>query len=226
MRTEEIMLWIEHHAKSMSTFRSWLNTQDVRHLTGLWVKTLANVTYDEACEVTQRIVSGDVDRPFPDETAATVRREASKLRDQKQFHAQEEIRTNRGIECGLCRGTGMVTIWHPLIVKCVRDGIDSFRHPRTHELYNARLKDGTLKRDTLVCACKCKLGDRFANATKNRRGQQEQFLPRFGDSNTHAAVTSSDVTLSHEERVAADIETHCPRVVEWAVAGLDDDGWF
>lgn len=228
MHAEEVFRWIEHHSKSLSSFRAWLNTQDIDHIAPLWEKPLTNVSYEDACEITQRIVSGEIERPFPDETAACVRREAAKLRDHRQYHAQEEIRTNRGIECGLCHGTGMVTIWHMLIVKCVRDGIDVFRHPKTHEMYHARTKDGELKRDTLACACKCKLGDRFANASKNRRGQQEQFLPRFGDSNLHAAVGLRDTELSHEDRVAADVEQWCPRVVEWAIdgGGFDDNGGF
>lgn len=227
MHGDEVLKWVLHHSQSLSSFRTWLNTQDFEHIVKLWCRPLENVSYDEACEITQLIVSGDIERPFPDETASTVRREAAKLRDQRQYHAQEEIRTHRGIECGLCHGTGMVTIWHMLIVKCVRDGIDVFRHPKTHEMYHARKKDGEFKRDTLTCACKCKLGDRFANATKNRRGQQEQFLPRFGDSNLHAAVGARDADMSHEDRVAADVEQWCPRVVQWAVDGGEfDDGGF
>ena len=222
MQRNDVFKWVDHHAKSLSSFRSWRGTQELDHIVQLWERPLTNVSYAEACEVTQRIVSGEVEKPWPDDTAATVRREAERARDKSQYNAQEVIRTNRGIECGLCKGTGMVTIWHVLLVKAVQEGVTRYRHPRTHEMFNARRPDGAFRDDKLVCSCKCKLGDRFANQTRMRHGIASPVMQRFGESQYHAAIIDRESGMSIEERIAADAEQFCPRVVSWAI----DDGGF
>lgn len=209
MRTDEVSEWILYHAKSMSGFGVWLSTQDFDHIVSLWERPLSGVSIDDAREITHRMVAGEIARPFADDTAAVVRREASKLRDQRQYRDQEEIRSQRGLECGLCRATGLVTIWHPLVVRSIIEGVDTFRHPSTREIFHALNRDGSLKQDTLVCACRCSLGDRFANQTRMKHGVPLPAMQRFGESEYHAAVMVRDVGLSAEHRIRLDVEQWC-----------------
>lgn len=224
MQTFEITRWITHHARSLSSFRAWLNTQDIEHIAGLWERPLATVTFDEACEITQLIVSGEIERPFPDETAACIKKEAARLASKRIYQANEITRTNKGIECGLCHGTGIVTIWHNLLVKGYHDQCWVYKHPRTAELFKLRSKDGVLIERTLAAACKCSLGDVYARQT--RRDNGESRFVRFGDSPNHVAWTTRGGGLSVEERLAIDVDQQAPRVVEWAIAGDDDNGGF
>ena len=84
--------------------------------------------------------------------------------------------------CELCSRTGLVTIYHPLDVRAIREEATMFRGPYGTG-YQAGPNEHGLPRNAFAAVpCKCSLGDR--HALWFGKGEPEQ-IPRFGDSPNH-----------------------------------------
>lgn len=230
-------MWLARHSRSVSRFAKWIDARGAETVVELWCDQLSSVSFADASDFTTEIVGREMQEPFPDATCGSLieyaRRQANRrLRDQEQ-----ELRKNGKLECGLCKGTGLVTIWHVLLVRAVREGCDVFKHPRTNESFYARKPDGTIKDETQVCACRCGLGEKFAVQKRQRFGGEEvKRFQRLGDSPHHVAVQyheakvdeqGREVRMSVEERLRSDVgEVVCASAaVSWDIQD-DQDGGF
>lgn len=113
--------------------------------------------------------------------------------------------------CQLCDGTGLVTIYHPLDVKAVREGCDSFRSPNGCRVRAGVREDGSPRHALASVPCKCSKGDRHALWFCSRSSTEPKRMPRFGESVNHVQPVRRP---GGQYDLAADVEAACT-VVEW-----------
>jgi hypothetical protein len=95
--------------------------------------------------------------------------------------------------CELCNRTGLVTVYHPLDVRAVREGCEGFRH-FNGTIVRAGVNDHGLPINAFAAVpCKCKLGDKNALWFDPKEKREPERLPRFGESVNH--VKPSELPL-------------------------------
>jgi len=115
-----------------------------------------------------------------------------------------------GRRCELCRNTGLVTIWHPLVTRGVHQGVRMFRGPNgsVFRIYN---EDGSLKKLTAVAPCNCSLGKKFQTkmVKKGDHWEQEDVRP-YLPAHFHARIQDRSLeersSMTTFGQVVADIE--------------------
>lgn len=112
--------------------------------------------------------------------------------------------------CELCKRTGLVTVYHPLDVRAIRENVSMFRD-RAGRCYGAGVNDCGMPRNALAAVpCKCSLGDRHA-LWFYQGDRQPERLPRFGESPNHVQPSHMPV---QEGQFANDV-AEASRPVEW-----------
>lgn len=201
--------WWNYHASVVSSVASWVDSRDdpdVVH--SAWMQAMDGVRLEDAIAGTNAIVSGAIERPFPEETPAVIRRYAAELALSRRPRREPE---STGHSCELCRETGFVTIWHLLIARAVIQGARQFKSP-SGEIFKAYNADGSLKNLTAVAPCKCRLGDRFSTKmVKHGEKWVQEDVRRYDPSNFHCAIqfrTCDEKShMSVQEQVEADLTT-------------------
>ncbi len=102
MNQRDYSEWVEYHTACLPSVGSWFeNHHDKTRVHESWQKALADIHLSDACAATDALVAGVLDRPFPEETAAVVRRFAA----ERTLSRREEQREpdGNGRQCQLCR---------------------------------------------------------------------------------------------------------------------------
>lgn len=221
MNGKNYLEWWNYHIAVLPSIGKWFDgLDDAEVIHKSWKAALSTTAIKDACAATDAIVAGVLDRPFPEETAAVVRRFAA----ERTLSRREEQREpdGNGRQCQLCRNTGHVTIWNPLIARGVHTGVDRFRNPANGEIFRVIGPDGDVRRLEAVAPCKCSFGDRFAFKTVKRGDHLERVeVGRYDPSSFHAAVTfrthEERKSMTIREQVQADLEAAgiSSGVTEW-----------
>ena len=87
--------------------------------------------------------------------------------------------------CKDCQGLGLVRIFHPALVKCVRLGVQktSYRTRSGERVFSRTDKTGRLNMIDCEIPCRCAAGDAFS--VWMRPGGTSEVVPRFGESRYH-----------------------------------------
>lgn len=116
--------------------------------------------------------------------------------------------------CELCKRTGLVTVYHPLDVRAIREGVSMFRG-WSGTAYAAGINEHGMPRNALAAVpCKCSLGDQHALWFDARQGREPEVLRRFGESVNHVQPSQLPIT---DGLLRSDVEA-AARPVEWEVA--------
>jgi len=165
MTNRQFRDWLQHHLTVYPSVRSWIKNQpDVPLLMAEWEAVLTNCSEGACFDISRRMLSGEIDRPYPEETATKVRIWAS------QADADEREDNRRTIEnaphnpnyCQLCDNTGIVEVFTD------QESVSGHRY-------------------TTAVACNCSLGDMPAQDRKVR-GRTYRAIPRFRDGNYQKAI--------------------------------------
>lgn len=178
MTPVEFKQWLDNHRKLIPSVNSWLQNQsDVSLILDEWAACLSRAPLELCKAATQAIVWGQIERPWHEDTAATVRKWASDMNSQTFESRKSNLTVSR---CALCDNTGTVEIWHPLLVRAVREGVTCFVNQVTGEEVKVFGADEKPRLRTVGVACSCQLGDRMCS---ERRVGYKTFraLPRFDE---------------------------------------------
>lgn len=227
MNGKDYLEWWNYHIAVLPSIGKWFDgLDDAEPIHNSWMAALATTSLKDACAATDAIVAGTIERPYPEETAAVVRLFAAELALSRRTVEPEP--DGDGRECGLCRSTGHVTIWHPLIAKGVYTGANAFRAPGgelffvrnrikrivtddlTGEQFE-RLEFGDVRRLTAAVPCNCQAGNKFATRSVKRGDHYErEDVRRYTPAFFHARVTDRSFEerkqMTVDEQVAADLE--------------------
>lgn len=221
MTPREFHHWLEYHQVCLPTVGRWLaEHQDAKQLTSTWQASLSDVQYGDARAATDAIVSGDLDRPFPEDTVRVVRRHALSIAAGRRTSRSDEPNFE-GKRCGLCDSTGHVTIWHPLVARGVFEDCGKYSDS-TGAIHRVTNDAGAFKCQMACIACKCSIGDRYTHWMRKKGDKWERvYHGRYGDSRWHIKVqfrTLQEIqAMSVKERVLADIDAAggATGAVEW-----------
>lgn len=223
--------WFNYHAACLSSVQSWFdNLANADAVHAAWERALSDVGLEDACSATDAVVAGRIDRPFPEETPAMVRRHAANLQMARQ-RPQDAPGFAPSSQCGLCSGYGLVTIWAVLCVRGAMRGTEVFESPSGAQ-YRVFDEHGQLKRTTEAVACKCSQGDKHAYRMRNKGGGhwEREYVGRLGESPWHCKVvwrTHDEIkAMTHRERVLADCQVQGVKgytVTEWDVPDVEDE---
>jgi hypothetical protein len=228
MNHKEFERWFSFHQTMIPSVATWVsNNPDIDTLLGTWAHSMRDVEFEDAKAATLAIVNGDIERPFPESTIGVVRKAALGYAMGRRQSEPEPAYDDR--VCGLCRGSGHVSIWHPMVVRAVRHGIKSLQEP-SGAIRTLLDGSGDVKRLKAAVACKCSLGDRYA---KWMRKEGERWvahpMPRFGDSTNHVREvfrTWDELKgKTVRERIQADIDEAPSQAVEWEFDNVPDAKW-
>lgn len=216
MIATEFAEWLEYHTGIMPSVDAYLSKLPDREiLLDEWASILEDVPLANAKAVSRKILAGDVEKPFPDDIPACVRANAS-------FMSLDE--PSRGAEpgdhhtCGLCKSTGLVSIWHPLVVRSIREGVDAWRDRRTGAMVRCVSSNGDVKPMEAAVACECERGNRRAYWSRQAgKGVESIYLGRWGDSvNYIPKRVRLKVVSTWRQHIEEDIDAFVPRVTEWS----------
>lgn len=160
MNTLEFREWLDNHVKLIPSVRSWLDNQrEIDLLLAEWEACLRRSPLGLCKAATQAMVWGTLIKPYPEETAATVRKWAS---DMNSSIYENQKKNGLTVSCcALCEQSGFVQIWHPLLVRAIREGVSEFVRSSTGEQVKVFFRDGRPRLSTVSVACTCELGDRL-----------------------------------------------------------------
>lgn len=204
MNQREMQVWLMEHLKTFPSVASWMESNDSELLTANWSKVLADVRADDAKEFTRLIAAGDLEKPMAEDTAIACRRFCKVRQLIRDFQHQEKQRSGRVVPCGLCHGTGYVTIWHPLLVRAIVEECEHFRHPSGSE-FVARWPDGRFKDLSMAAICKCAAGD-LPSQAKSRKDDSQPRCARLGVSFNFIPKLSRSREVSIEDAIRLDVE--------------------
>ena len=219
MNGTEFDKWLDYHCNVQPSVANWVRgLPDQDTLLDSWAAGMADVPFADAKAATDMIVKGDVERPFPEDTCRTVRRTALAMavsRKNTQPQPEYDDRT-----CQLCRGTGMVTIWHPLTVRSIRTGCQTFQ-TASGAIRKVADNSGAVPATKAAVACRCGLGERFAKwMVKDGDRWKAEPRPRFGDSVNHVPVQlrpwDQIKGLTNRQRIELDMEDRPTLATEWS----------
>ena len=190
MTDTEFIRWLDNHQTLQPSVRAWLDGQpDKSLLLDEWAAVLRNVSMSSCKAATSAILSGELDRPFPEDVPKAVLAWAREL-DYEQRKATTAAEPHNPLVCQLCRNNGLVECWNTMLVRAVREDCTAFIDHRTGRVSRVFRSDGQPKYETGHVACKCAAGTNYR--TTKKRGRAEVANPVFGDSPLHVAVVSSD----------------------------------
>jgi len=165
MDVDEWDHWFTRHKTLLPQLQHWfgaMGRDEQVEVMKAWHQAMSDLTLAEAMEATDAIVRGDVECKFPSETPKACRLRGLALRLTRRNQKSDSGADYRF--CGLCRGSGTIAVWHPLVVRAVRHKTNgTYRHPLTGQMIAVRHADGTIKGMSGCVACKCSLGDKFAD---------------------------------------------------------------
>lgn len=210
MNERDFSEWVEYHTACLPSVGSWIaNHHDQQRLFDSWSKALTDISLADACAATDAIVAGTVERPYPEETASVVRRFAVELSLSRRETKPEP--DGNGKWCELCRNTGLVTIWHPLVCRGVLQAVDVFRG-KDGNAFRVVDENGDVKKLTAVAPCNCALGAKFATKMVKRGDHYEpedvrRYTPSFWHARIQDRSANERATMTIREQVLADAET-------------------
>lgn len=210
MDVDEWDFWFARHKTLLPQVQHWfgqMGRDEQVEAMKAWHRAMSDISIAEANEATDAIVRGDIECKFPSETPKTCRLRALALRLTRRNAKSDPGATSRF--CGLCRGSGTISVWHPLVVRAVRHKTNgTYRHPLTGQMISVRHADGTIKGMSGCVACKCSLGDRF----RDRLPPPAAVIPvQFRERREYAGLTL-------EEVIELDIAASPFMVQEWEFA--------
>ena len=210
MDVDEWDHWFTRHKTLLPQLQHWfgaMGRDEQVEVMKAWHQAMADLTLAEAMEATDAIVRGDVECKFPSETPKACRLRGLALRLTRRNQKSDSEVVHRF--CGLCRGSGAITVWHPLVVRAVRNKSNGvYRHPVTGQQMIVRDAEGGIKGITAAAACKCSLGDRF----RDRLPPPAAVIPvQFRERQEYAGLTLEDV-------IELDIAASPFMVQEWEYA--------
>lgn len=164
MDVDDWDFWFRRHKQVLPAVEHWFSSMGQEgqvEVMAVWHNAMSDLTLDEALAATDAIVRGDAECRFASDTPKACRLTALAARQERRKQEFDSGVTPRF--CGLCRGSGMITCWHPLVVRSVRNRSDGrYRHPVTGKQMNVRDGQGNIKGIVAASACKCTLGLRLA----------------------------------------------------------------
>lgn len=210
MDVDEWDFWFSRHRTLLPQVAHWfghMGDEEQLQVMKAWHQAMSDISIAEANEATDAIVRGDVECKFPSETPKTCRLRALALRLTRRNEKSDSGAAYRF--CGLCRGSGTIAVWHPLVVRAVRHKTNgTYRHPLTGQMIAVRHADGSIKGMSGCVACKCSLGDKFAD----RLERPAAVVPmQFRERQEYAGLTL-------EEVIELDIAASPFMVQEWEFA--------
>lgn len=180
MNRSEFNAFLSHVQALFPSVRSWFEGMveaDRRDMLAAWAEVFADVPAGAGRSVVQQILAGEIPRPFHEELAGVIRSHARALT--ALAAAEEASRSRCPSFCALCQNTGFVSVWHPLTIRALDEGCDSFQHPGSGETFTAR-KAGRIIAATVIVACGCSAGEVAAKRrVHSPTGWREVELPRF-----------------------------------------------
>jgi hypothetical protein len=198
MTPNEFSTWLDMHQALFPGLVQWLALNEDRGLLlDEWQTVLRKVSLSSCKAASRAILDGRMEAPFYSELPKCVRAWAAEL--DLETRQQTPVTNNNPLLCELCDNSGLVSIWHPLVVRSVREDCATYRNPRTgrivkvFEMREYKDDDGNViekevcRIGTSAVACKCSLGDKYATTTKGKKGELVEN-PRYGDSVNHVAV--------------------------------------
>lgn len=208
MDIDDFEAWLGRHQQLVPTVAHWFGQlPDQVEVAKAWFYALQDIDLSEARAVTDLIVRGDIERPWPEDTPRICRLRALEARQTRRRQESDSGAVHRF--CGLCRGSGTITVWHPLVVRAVRHKSNGvYRHPVTGQQFVVRHADGSIKSITAAAACKCTIGERF----RERLPPPAFLVPvQFRERGEYAGLSLEDV-------IELDISASPFLVEEWEFA--------
>lgn len=207
MDVDEWDFWFSRHRTLLPQVAHWfghMGDEEQLQVMKAWHAAMSDIALSEANEATDAIVRGDIECKFPSETPKACRLRALAARQTRRNEKSDSGAAHRF--CGLCRGAGTIAVWHPLVVRSVRNKTDGiYRHPVTGQQMVVRHKDGAIKGITGAAACKCSLGDKY----RDRLPPPAALIPvQFREREEYAGLTL-------EEVIELDIAASPFMVQEW-----------
>ena len=159
-----------------------------------WRGVVNGIELQDAIDVLNRMVAGDIPRPFLDNVAADVKREATKLARARQF--AQSIPQNNGREprysCHKCRDSGRASIVHTSVLTAIKQGVP----PKTRR--NLEGEEIPVVPEMAV-PCNCERGQAMAQG-RTIRGKQYKAIPHLGQRSWHL-VRTGDAALDYASAV-------------------------
>lgn len=163
MDLEDFDFWFCHHKQVLPAVEHWfasMGQEGQIEVIRTWHAAMSDLTLDEAKAATDAIVRGDVECRFASDTPKICRLNALSAR-QTRRKQENDIGVDQRF-CAFCGGSGLVTVWHPLVVDSVRRKTSGrYRHPFTGKQILVRDGSGAIKSMDGACACRCTQGKRF-----------------------------------------------------------------
>ena len=201
MTSSEFREWLELHQTLFPAVGVWLQGQsDKSLLLDEWAAVLRNVSFASCKAATRAILSGQCETKGHQGIPAAVRAWASELDAESRQQAKREPSHNP-LLCELCGNTGAVSIWHPLLVRAVREGCKEFKSKITGAVHKVFDINGRPRYPEVAVACKCPKGDRLA--TDRKVGVKTfKAMVVYGSQSYHVPMMTNDWE--------ADIARHVP----------------
>lgn len=163
MDLEDFDFWFRRHKQVLPAVEHWfasMGQEGQIEVMRAWNGAMSDLTLDEATAATDAIVRGDAECRFPSDTPKACRLNALSARQTRRKTEFDSGATLRF--CALCGGSGMVTVWHPLVVRSVmKKDNGRYRHPFSGKQMIVRDSEGAIKGVTAASPCKCTMGERF-----------------------------------------------------------------
>lgn len=210
MDLEDFDFWFCRHKQVLPAVEHWfaaMGQEGQIEVIRTWHAAMADLTLDEAKAATDSIVRGDSECRFASDTPKICRLNALSAR-QTRRKSESDSGAYQPF-CAFCRGTGLATVWHPLVVDSVRRKTDGrYRHPFTGRQILVRDGFGVIKSMAGACACKCTQGKRF----------EERFPPPAAMVPVEQREPEEVQGLTLEEVINLDIQGSPFMVSEWEYA--------
>jgi hypothetical protein len=179
--------WAAQHQILIPSTAEYFADADVCEV---WFRKLLDRDLQDCLAASRAAADGTGERPAPEDTGAWVRLRAREIYDARTARTEVEQRRNGRLVCGLCKDTGNVAIWHPLIVRGIVEGVTTYRHSHTGEVFAVRFMSGQLAGKTrpIVCAipCRCEIGDKFTGKqVRDGGGYRMEPVARYGTDRWH-----------------------------------------
>jgi hypothetical protein len=201
MTPNEFSTWLDMHQALFPGLVQWLALNEDRGLLlDEWQTVLRKVSLASCKAASRAILDGRMEAPFYSELPKCIRAWAAELDLETRQQVAEQSHNPKW--CELCSNTGFVVIWHPLLVRAVREDVRhpcGFRDPKTGKVVVVFRADGSRSVIDAAVVCKCQAGEKF-RVTK--RKNTEVVNEVYGDSLLHVPITTGDYE--------ADIARHMP----------------
>jgi hypothetical protein len=187
VNSAEFKTWLDNHVTLIPSVRSWLNKQPAPdRVLEEWQRILSRYSLEACCEASRAILSGDIERPFAEDTPATIRIWASEIDSDER----QELREKESVSCDKCKNTGFASIYHHFVIAAVIENKTHVKNPSTGAMVRVFRDDGAPLIRSCAIACSCSLGARFASGRKRVGKRWVHTEPyRLGDSRFHIVDT-------------------------------------